>query len=186
MVDRVNTTSEKPTIASASLPTVDGARMAQPLDAMRIAWWAWRGRRYTARASRSATRALRIAAAMLSSTVWPAAALRRAIAIRSGRRRYYFSHADTAVLAVRVTRHGWLLADYCSERPGGGQGWWLRTYVLPEVYRAADLAGVEVRLTGTPRRVAESCTAETPGLRPSGRPRPGGTAMLRPPQPLRV
>ena len=99
----------------------------------------------------------------------------------AARTRYYFSHDDTAVVAVRSTRDGWLLTDYCSAHPGQGEGWWLRQWVLPVVYQAADRAGITVRLTRTPGRIAESCTAETPELRPSGSLRPGRVALARSP-----
>ena len=107
---------------STTLPPIEGARTAQPLDAMRISWWVWRGRRYAARATHGWTRAIRTAAVGISCAAWPLATLRRATSIRFGRTRYYFSHDDTAVVAVRSTRDGWLLTDYCSAHPGQGEG----------------------------------------------------------------
>lgn len=166
---------------STTLPPIEGARTAQPLDAMRISWWVWRGRRYAARATHGWTRTIRTAAVAISCAAWPLATLRRAISIGLGRTRYYFSHDDTAVVAVRSTRAGWLLTDYCSAHPGQGEGWWLRQWVLPVVYQAADGAGITVQLSRTPGRIAESCTAETPELRPSGSPRPGRVALARAP-----
>lgn len=168
---------------TSTLPTIDGARIARPLEAMRISWWAWRGRRYSARASHGWARLLGTAAVAVSWGAWPLATVYRLIAIRSGRARYYFSHDDAAVIAVKIDRRGWLLTDYYSEHPGGGEGWWLRQWVLPVVYQAADQAGITVRLARTPNRIIEACLAETPGLHPSGRRRPGHVAMVRSPRP---
>lgn len=166
----------------SSFPAVEGTRAAQGLDAMQISWWAVRGGLYSVRAHHGWRRALRAVAACSAITAWPFTVAARYHSISSGRRRYYFSPDGSAVMAIGKDRRGWLLTDYLSAHPGHGEGWWLRQQVVLAACAAADRQQIPIHFSPMPSRIAESCEAETPGLRRAPRRRHGPIKIQREPR----
>ncbi|MEO7125299.1 MAG: hypothetical protein ABI382_00815 [Nakamurella sp.] len=162
-----------------SFPEVEGARIAQGLDAMQVSWWAVRGELYSVRAYHGWRRVLRAFAACFELTVWPFTAAARYFSISCGRRRYYFSPDGSSVMAIAKDRRGWFLTDYLSAHPGHGEGWWLRQQVVPAACAAADRRHIPIYLSPMPSRIAESCEAENPELRRVPRRRHGLIALQR-------
>lgn len=86
------------------------------------------------------------------------------------------------MLAIAASQHGWAVQDHVAERPGTGQGRALRALVLPELIRAADVAGIPIIATAANKTLAKQYAAELPGLVDVGRGIPRGRKMQRQPQ----
>lgn len=160
-------------------PVVEGLPAPGPVDVLRMVWWMQRGFLH------GIGHATGRATSLLLATGW-CVALPLLIPVQFAlearpRARYYLSPGRDAVLAVVATRHGWLIEDHASARPGTGAGRALRAVVLPQLLAAADTHQVPILTTAATAGLAARYTTEMPDLIDVGRGTIRGRRLRRDP-----
>lgn len=155
------------------LPAIEGAPAPRAVDVARIVWWSQLGYLHGPRHRHGAGRALAV------PLLLPAQAV---LVTRRGAR-YHMSPERDAGFAVVATGKGWCIEDHATARPGTGRGRELQALVLPELYAAADAAGVPIYSTAATARLAAGYTTDHPELVDVGRGDPRGRRCSPHPSP---
>ena len=163
-------------------PAAPGTVAPEPIDCLRIVWWAQLGYLHGARHGRPPERAFSAFIALLWWPFFLLLVLVQVLLLVRPRARYYLTPQRDAVIAVVAHKSTWQISEHASARPGHGRGRALRDLIVPTLTSAADLSGITIQATAATAGLSQLYASEIPGLIDVGPAIPRGRHLVREPQ----